>query len=91
MNANLVSAARTVIPDTQILVNVIRLRVKQLSFGHRPLVLTLPGLGFANIALTEIIEGKLTFQSAAALDTPAAVDAKVVEFPGVPLRKKQAA
>jgi DNA-directed RNA polymerase subunit K/omega len=73
------------------LVNVVRLRVKQLALGHRPLVLTLPGLGFADVALTEIGGGKLTFESTAGIATPEVVAAKVVEFPGVLPRKKKAA
>jgi DNA-directed RNA polymerase subunit omega len=91
MNANLLSAALTVIPNRQVLVNVVRLRVRQLSRGYRPLVVVRPGLGFADIALTEIVDEKLTFDSSSDQETTAAVDAKVVEFPGVLPRKKQAA
>jgi DNA-directed RNA polymerase subunit omega len=72
-------------------VNVVRLRVKQLSLGHRPLVTVMPGLGFADIALTEIVDGKLTFESTIEQPAVEAAEAKVLEFPGVPPRKKQAA
>jgi DNA-directed RNA polymerase subunit omega len=91
MNANLLSSALTVIPNPQMVVNVVRLRVKQLSLGHRPLVTVMPGLGFADIALTEIVDGKLTFESTIEQPAVEAAEAKVLEFPGVPPRKKQAA
>jgi len=62
MNSNLIAAASKVIPLTELLVNVVSRRVRQLNLGHRPLVATPPGMGAADIALTEIIEGKLTSQ-----------------------------
>ncbi len=91
MNANLLSAALTIIPNPQVVVNVVRLRVKQLSLGHRPLVMAAPGLGLADIALTEIIDGKLTFDSTSDQQLADTAEAKVLEFPGVLPRKKQAA
>ncbi len=91
MNANLLSAALSIIPNPQMVVNVVRLRVKQLSLGHRPLVMATPGLGLADIALTEIIDGKLTFDSRSDQQPAETAEAKVVEFPGVLPRKKQAA
>jgi len=54
MKADLVKAASEVILNQQILVNMISRRVRQLSFGHRPMVEYAPGLGFADIALSEI-------------------------------------
>ncbi|MDQ6623598.1 MAG: DNA-directed RNA polymerase subunit omega [Verrucomicrobiota bacterium] len=91
MNSTLVSGALSVIPSPQMLVNVVRLRVKQLTQGHRPLIETAPGLGIADIALTEIIHGKLKFESTGATTTPEIIEAKVVEFPAEPSRKKRAA
>lgn len=38
-------------------------RVRQLSLGHRPLIEFAPGMGLADIALTEVIKGKLNFES----------------------------
>jgi DNA-directed RNA polymerase subunit omega len=38
--------------------------VRQLTAGHRPLVETGPRMGFSDIALTEIIEGKLKWEAA---------------------------
>ncbi len=63
MKAELVEAASEVITNQQILVNVVSRRVRQLSLGSRPLVECAPGLRAADIALTEIANGKLTFES----------------------------
>src|SRR5207248_1401547 len=63
MNAELVNAASKVITNQQILVNMVSRRVRQLTLGHRPLVEHAPGLREADIALTEIANGKLTFES----------------------------
>ena len=90
MNPNLVKAAAEVIPDPKILVNMVSRRVRQLTNGHRPLVEFLPGLLAADIALTEIIRGKLTFESTPGLNAkPEPV--KVVAFPGAALQTRQAA
>ena len=62
MKAHLLKAANEVIPDQQMLVNVISRRVRQLSLGHRALVEFAPGMGLADVALTEVIQGKLTFE-----------------------------
>ena len=58
-------AARKVITDPYILVNVVSLRVKQLRRGSRPLVESLEKLAPEDIALREITEGKISF----AIDT----------------------
>src|SRR6266550_3363364 len=63
MKPELVKAASEVITNQQILVNMVSRRVRQLSLGHRPLVQCAPGLREADIALTEIANGKLTFES----------------------------
>ena len=88
MNAELVKAASEVITNQQILVNMVSRRVRQLSLGHRPLVLCAPGLREADIALTEIANGKLTFESTLGQDGAAEVAARVVPFPGVTVSKK---
>ena len=62
MNPNLVKAAAEVIPDPKILVNMVSQRVRQLCLGHRPMVEFVPGLGHADIALSEIAAGKLSFE-----------------------------
>ena len=59
MKSNLVVKAAEIIKDPQILVNVVSKRVAQLNQGRSPLIDTVPSMGSADIALTEIIEGKV--------------------------------
>jgi DNA-directed RNA polymerase subunit omega len=87
MKAHLIKAASEVIPNQQILVNMVSRRVRQLSLGHRPLVETPPGLLGADIALTEIINKKLSFESTFGSKEKTAV---VVPFPAASGRKKAA-
>lgn len=85
MKAELVKAASEVITNQQILVNMVSRRVRQLCLGHRPLVEYAPGLGHADIALTEIANGKLGYESTfGQKETPA----QVVQFPGIIVNKK---
>ena len=63
MSSQLLEEAMKKIPNQQQLVNVVSKRVKQLSAGHRPMVDFGVRMGFADIALTEIIDGKLTFDA----------------------------
>ena len=79
MKAHLIKAANEVILDQKMLVNVISQRVRQLAFGHRPLVACAPGTGLADVALTEVIEGKLSFEAIVA--PPLEEVATVVAFP----------
>ena len=60
MKAELVTAASNVVRNPQLLVNMVSRRVRQLTLGHRPLVEFAPGLGHADIALTEITKGNLS-------------------------------
>ena len=90
MNADLVKAASEVITNQQILVNMVSRRVRQLSLGHRPLVECAPGLRAADIALTEIANGKLTFESTFGQDGIAEAAARVVQFPVVITSSKKA-
>jgi DNA-directed RNA polymerase subunit omega len=82
MKSNLVKAASEVIPNQQILVNMVSRRVRQLCVGHRPLVEFIPGLGHADIALSEIAAGKLAFESTLDQNGNEAAT-QVVEFPGI--------
>jgi DNA-directed RNA polymerase subunit omega len=59
MKAELVDQAALVIPHPPILINLVSKRVKQLAAGRPPLVDRRPGMRDADIALTEIIEGKI--------------------------------
>jgi DNA-directed RNA polymerase subunit K/omega len=81
MKADLVNAALQVVSNQQILVNMVSRRVRQLCLGHRPLVEYAPGLGHADIALTEIANKKLTFEST--FGKNGKDPAQVVQFPGI--------
>jgi len=63
MTTQLLQEAAQVIPNQQLLINVVSKRVRQLGLGHRPLVETAPRMSLTDIALKEIIAGKLTYES----------------------------
>ena len=63
MTTQLLSEAAQVIPNQQVLINVVSKRVRQLGLGHRPLVETTPRMSLTDIALKEIIAGKLAYES----------------------------
>lgn len=54
--------AQQVIADPNILINVVSRRVKQLKYGMKPLVESLEKLEPEDIALREIIEGKIDYE-----------------------------
>ena len=60
MMSHFLDEASKVIPDEPILINLVSRRVRQLGAGHRPLVEVEPRMGFADIALKEIIDKKIT-------------------------------
>ena len=93
MNPNLVKAAAEVITNPKILVNMVSQRVRQLCLGHRPMVEFVPGLGHADIALSEIAAGKLSFELTLNQSRTDAAPPQVVEFPGIHVvkAKKKAA
>ena len=62
MLSHLVDEAAKKIPNVPLLVNVISKRVRQLTAGHRPMIEVGPRMGWADIALTEVIEGKLGYE-----------------------------
>jgi len=64
MTAQLLQDAAQVIPNQQLLINVVSRRVRQLGLGHRPLVEATPRSSLTDIALREIISGKLTYELA---------------------------
>ena len=64
MRDDYIQNALKVIEDPNILVNVVSLRVKQLKRGNRPLVESLEKLSPEDIALREVIEGKISFDLA---------------------------
>ncbi|TAG29053.1 MAG: DNA-directed RNA polymerase subunit omega [Verrucomicrobia bacterium] len=62
MRDDYLQAARKVIADPNILINVISTRVKQLKRGSRPLIESLEKLAPEDVALREVVEGKITFR-----------------------------
>lgn len=59
MKSELVEKASEIIPHPPLLINMVSKRVRQLNGGRVPLVDRRPGMGFADVALQEIIEGKV--------------------------------
>lgn len=59
MRSDLVEEASKIIPEPPVLINMVSRRVKQLNLGRSPLVPVNPGMGMADVALQEIIEGKV--------------------------------
>ena len=90
MNAILLKSATRVIPDEQILINVVRQRVRQLIRGHRPLIGAPPGMGFADIALSEVIAEKLGYEAAPGIKLDNSFAPSLVTFPGGAPEKKAA-
>ena len=60
MNANLCTEAEELIGNPNVLINIISTRVRQLNTGSRPLIDD-PLLGAADLAMTELIEGKMDY------------------------------
>lgn len=59
MKSDLVEKAAEVVKDPLVLINMVSKRVRQLNSGRSPLIPTRPSMGAADIALQEIIEGKI--------------------------------
>jgi DNA-directed RNA polymerase subunit omega len=59
MRAELVEKAALVVPELPILINMVSKRVKQLTLGRPALIDKKPGMREADVALQEIIEGKI--------------------------------
>ena len=64
MRDDYIKEALTTVPDPNLLINVSSRRVKQLRRGSRPLVESLEKLSLEDIALREVIEGKIVFETA---------------------------
>ncbi|MDR1303261.1 MAG: DNA-directed RNA polymerase subunit omega [Puniceicoccales bacterium] len=62
MRNDYLQAAQEIIRDPMVLINVVSKRTRQLKFGERPLIYSLEKLEPEDIALREIIEGKITFE-----------------------------
>lgn len=65
MKVEFLQIALTQTPNPQTLINVVSRRVKQLGQGFRPLVAVDPRWSFMDVALKEIADQKLTFESLA--------------------------
>jgi DNA-directed RNA polymerase subunit omega len=63
MKAELVEQAAMIITDPPILINLVSKRVRQLAQGRPALVERRPGMREADVALTEIIQGKIKVQT----------------------------
>jgi DNA-directed RNA polymerase subunit omega len=63
MSSYLLDEAHKVITNTAVLINLVSKRVRQLSNGQRPLIEIGPRMSNADIALQEIIEGKLVWEA----------------------------
>ncbi len=63
MNAELCKKALEKVGNPNVLINLVSRRVRQLNSGggsaSRPLIMDVTGLGAADIALTELVEGKM--------------------------------
>ena len=62
MNTDLCNQAEELVGNPNVLVNIISTRVRQLNnSGARPLIDS-PLLGAADLALTELVEGKMDYE-----------------------------
>ncbi|QIF04198.1 DNA-directed RNA polymerase subunit omega [Roseimicrobium sp. ORNL1] len=59
MRSELVEKAAQVVPELPVLINMVSKRVKQLTLGRPALIDKKPGMREADVALLEIIEGKI--------------------------------
>jgi len=59
MKSDLLDKASEIVTDPLVLINLVSQRVRQLNSGRSPLIPTRPSMGVADIALQEIIEGKI--------------------------------
>jgi DNA-directed RNA polymerase subunit omega len=62
MRDDYIKDALKVIPDPNMLINVISRRVKKIRRGNRALVESLEKLSAEDLALREVIEGKISFE-----------------------------
>jgi len=83
LNAELLKKALEQIGNPNILVNLVSRRVRQLNAGggslSRPLISNTAGMGAADIAMTELTEGKLGWEMA---------EESAPEMPGAKRRKR---
>ena len=63
MRNELVQQALGKVEHPEILINIVSRRVRQLGQGFRPLVPVAPRMTFMDVALREVADGKLTYES----------------------------
>lgn len=63
MKTELIEKASRIVGDNQLFINIVSKRVQQINHGADPYVPTTPEMGAGDIALTEIIEGKLQWHA----------------------------
>tara|TARA_A100001037_G_scaffold106079_1_gene96379 strand:- start:363 stop:671 length:309 start_codon:yes stop_codon:yes gene_type:complete len=64
LKSELSEKALKLVGNPNVLINLVSRRVRQLnSGGNRPLIMETAGLSTAEIALTEIVEGKMSWES----------------------------
>ena len=71
MNSEYVKQALAKVGNPNVLVNILSRRVRQLTSGGataRPLIEQAPGMGIADLALLELIEGKMDFEISTATE-----------------------
>lgn len=90
MNVELIEKAVEIVGDNQLLVNIVSKRVQQLNHGSDPYVVTTPEMQCGDIALTEIIEGKIQWHEMTPEELAAAQEVSV-EDPFADLAKEAAA
>lgn len=87
MNSILLDNASKVVPNTGLLINMVRQRVRQLLAGSRPMLVLKPGLSLSDVALSEIAAEKLSSERVSAAGAGATAVA-LINFPGAkPARK----
>ncbi len=64
MNIDLINAAKERVQSIPVLINMVSQRVRQLNNGERPLVKPAVGEEKTDVALREIIEGKMEWEVA---------------------------
>ncbi|MFT4692556.1 MAG: DNA-directed RNA polymerase subunit omega [Verrucomicrobiia bacterium] len=62
MDPELVTKAQSIVGNPNVLINMVSRRVRQLNSGNRPMLVVPVTMGSADIALTEIVDGKLSFE-----------------------------
>ena len=62
MKSKYLEPAQQRIPNPELLINLVSRRVRQLAQGHRPITQTDAKMDFAEIALKEISEGKVSYE-----------------------------